>query len=154
MLKIASAELGVPLELTEENQCVIARDDGQELVVGAEEGDETIWMFAPLVEAGHHRRDELFAWALQENAVQEHTRGAVIGFDMTTDRFVLSHRVHISILSGHRLSQVLANLLELIDTISGVIRQHQEELSQQAEPTSNRSESTQELSTPDPHGFA
>ena len=132
LLKTASAELGVPLELSEDNECVITRADGQELVVGAEEGDESIWIFAPLFEVGPNNREALFAWALQENVIQEHTRGAVIGMDTTTDRFLLSHRVHLSILSGDRLSQILSNLFELVDTIANVIAEKQIELAQGA----------------------
>lgn len=60
LLKTASAELGVPLELTDDNECIISRADGQELVLGAEDGDDMIWIFSPLIEAGHDSREQLF----------------------------------------------------------------------------------------------
>lgn len=151
LLKTASTELGIPLELSEENDCVITRADGKELVVGAEDGDETVWLFAPLFEVGANNREALFAWALQENVIQEHTRGAVIGIDTATDRFLLSHRVHVSILSGDRISQILSNLFELIDTISDVIAEKQIEL---AQGTTSTSTTEDKAASQTHHGFA
>ena len=81
LLKAASEEFGEQLDVDENAECIIERDDGQELAMRVCEEPAALQFFAPLGSPPNQDREAFFAFLLDLNLNHEITDGAAISGD-------------------------------------------------------------------------
>jgi len=154
LLGMVGAEIGTPLALDDDNECIVARDDGQEVILALGDDASALFVMAPLISSGHDRREELFAWLLEVNMEDELTRGTTIGLDRATDTLVLRYRLPLEGLSGVELAGLLSNLFTVIDEMTAAIVAERDALSGGEPEPPLPTPSDVKLQVPSPHDFA
>lgn len=118
MVKELSRELGEALEYDDEiGECVLARDDGQEVVILAEDESDAIYLMATVAPMGGTDRLGLQAWLLEENLNEEHLSGMAIGLDRNSDYIVVRHRVPLVTVNATSLNNMMMNIFGVVDAL-------------------------------------
>lgn len=121
LLKAASEEFGEQLDLDEYAECIIERDDGQELGMRVCENPAALQFFAPLGSPPVQDREAFYAFLLALNLNHEITDGATIGVDDLEDLIIMSKTVSVHDLDPAHFTATLAHLFEVVDRISVAI---------------------------------
>jgi Tir chaperone protein (CesT) family len=128
LLRAVGTEIGTPLELDDDNECILSRADGQEIVMIASGDSDALIVMAPLVAAGPANRAALFAWLLERNFEDDLTRGTTLGMDRASDMLMLRYRLPVEGLTGAGLAGILSNLFSVIDELMSAIAEQRQAL--------------------------
>ncbi|MEM8622172.1 MAG: CesT family type III secretion system chaperone [Pseudomonadota bacterium] len=122
MVKELSRELGASLDYDEEaGECVLARDDGQEIVVIPDDDADAILLIAPVAPVGTTDREGVLAWLLAENLEENHVGGTSLALDSGNDLVVLRHRVPVSTVDKTALSNMMTNIFGVVDAVAAAM---------------------------------
>ena len=154
LLKAVGNEIGTPLGLDENGECIIARDDGQEVIVVASDNSDRIAIMAPLLSVGPAGREALFEWLLEVNLANELTQGATIGLDRSADMLAIRHAIAADSLDGNRLSDIIANVFALVDELISTIGEKRQTLASASTPAPSTAARPEALIRPSPADFA
>lgn len=117
LLKAASEEFGEQLDLDENAECIIERDDGQELGMRVCEEPAALQFFAPLGSPPDQDREAFYAFLLALNLNHEITDGATIGVDDLEDLIVMIKTISVHDLDPAYFTAMLAHVFAVVDRL-------------------------------------
>ena len=118
LLKAASEEFGEQLDFDENAECIIERNDGQELGMRVCEGPAALQFLAPLGSPPDQDREAFYAFLLALNLNYEITDGATIGVDEVVDIIIMSKTISVHDLDPAHFAAALAHVFEVVDRVS------------------------------------
>ena len=118
LLKAVSEEFGEQLDFDENAECIIERDDGQELGMRVCEEPAALQFFAPLGSPPDQDREAFFAFLLDLNLNHEITDGATISVDHVVDLIIMSKTISVHDLDPAHFAATLAHVFDVVDKIS------------------------------------
>ncbi|MEO1459279.1 MAG: CesT family type III secretion system chaperone [Pseudomonadota bacterium] len=122
MVKELSRELGASLEYDEDaGECVLARDDGQEIIVIPDDDADAILLIAPVAPVGSADRESVLSWLLAENLEETHLGGMTLALDSVNDLVVVRHRVPVSTVNSTALSNMMANTFGVVEAVAAAM---------------------------------
>ena len=121
LLKAVSEEFGEQLDFDENAECVIERDDGQELGMRVCEEPAELQFFAPLGSPPDQDREAFYAFLLALNLNHEITDGATIGVDDVVDLIIMIKTVSVHDLDPAHFAAMLAHVFEVVDRLSAAV---------------------------------
>lgn len=142
LLRQAGEDLRTKLTFDEDGECVLARDDGQELILHLQDDATAMSIYAPLLPLRSETRESMLAWAMAQNLSDELTQGTTLGLEPQTDQLVVRHRVALHGMDGTGLSGLLSNLFDRVGAITQAMIDFEHDLSPDAPPTMSASTAT------------
>ena len=121
LLKAASEEFGEQLDFDENAECIIERNDGQELGMRVCEEPAALQFLAPLGPPPEQDREAFYAFLLALNLNHEITDGATIGVDDVVDLIIMSKTISVHDLDPADFAAALAHVFAVVDSINAAI---------------------------------
>ena len=152
LLGSVGGQIGTPLSLNDDDECILERDDGQEIVISLSKTAEKVILIAPLPPAPEEDREPLYAWLLEQNLADAMTGGATIGLDRSSDLLALRFHLSIDGLDSVQLENVLTNLFGVADELTAAIADFRHE--ENEEPPGDGYDQTETRAPQNPSDFA
>ena len=118
LLKAASEAFGEQLDFDDNAECIIERDDGQELGLRVCEDPAVLQFFAPLGSPPDQDREAFYAFLLALNLNHEITDGATIGVDDLEDLIIMIKTISVHDLDPAHFTAALTHVFAVVDRIS------------------------------------